>query len=162
MIIKECQCKRRIHWWEISQGKKKIIIFIWSALKWDMWYMLLYIIICVINMLRILFFFCVSQLSERLHMIYSHKQRGVHRMMGWRREARGEDTQMSVDEIIEFVVDELESMSSPVSLLQLWMSCLSRWSWDNCTKSAQLCRYTQRGGIHTNTHTHLISHRLLC
>lgn len=30
--------------------------------------------------------------------------------------------------IIEFVVQELVRMRSPVSLLQLGMSCLSRWS----------------------------------
>lgn len=58
----------------------------------------------------------------------------------------GRDTKTSTEKIIEFVVEELERMQSPVSLLQLWMSHLSRWSWDNCSKSAPLCRYTLVGG----------------
>ncbi len=83
-------------------------------------------------------------------MTYSRKERAVSRStrLGRRREreGRGGDTKTSMEEIIEFVVEELERMQSPVSLLQLWMSCLSRWIWDNCAKSARLCRYTQRGG----------------
>lgn len=58
----------------------------------------------------------------------------------------GRDTKTSTEKIIEFVVEELERMQSPVSLLQLWMSHLSRWSWDNCSKSAPLRRYTRVGG----------------
>ena len=51
------------------------------------------------------------------------KEKAVNRstrMGRWRkRKRRGGDTKTSVETIIEFVVEELERMQSPVSLLQL-------------------------------------------
>lgn len=53
-------------------------------------------------------------------MIYTCKERVVSRRRRKKRggEGRG-DTKTSMEQIIEFVVEELERMHSPVSLLQL-------------------------------------------
>lgn len=63
----------------------------------------------------------------------------------------GGEAKTSMGKIIEFAVEELERMQSPVGLLQLWMSCLSRLCWDNWSKSAPLCRYTQKVRITPST-----------
>lgn len=62
------------------------------------------------------------------------------------------ETEKSTGRIIEFVVEELERMQSPVSLLQLWMSRPPRLSWDNWAKCARLCRHTQVGRSPSTTH----------
>lgn len=66
---------------------------------------------------------------------------------GWAEVGRGrvsEGAKTSMERIIEFVVEELARMQSPASLLQLRMSRLSRWSQDNCTKSARRSVGTHR------------------
>lgn len=83
---------------------------------------------------------------ERHHeyLCYTCELKAVRKRNGQREGGSEGETKKSTGRIIEFVVEELERMQSPVSLLQLWMSCLPRLSWDNWAKCARLCRYTQK------------------